>query len=117
LLHSSQLFLPNTFVIAIKIHKNTTANNSFEQHFLSEISSSHGGEYDVEYDDGGSTHLWNVGRQSFYTAVHPRRQFWTTLSKLWFILSRLELGRYCNWWTGRALASRLLTNESNKYMH
>jgi hypothetical protein len=29
-------------------------------------------------DDGGSTHLWNVGRQSFYTAVHPRRQFWTT---------------------------------------
>jgi hypothetical protein len=20
-------------------------------------------------DDGGSTHLWNVGRQSFYTAV------------------------------------------------
>jgi hypothetical protein len=33
-----------------------------------EISSSH----------GGSTHLWNVGRQSFYTAVHPRRQFWTS---------------------------------------
>jgi hypothetical protein len=28
-------------------------------------------------DDGGSTHLWNVGRQLFYTAVHPRRQFWT----------------------------------------
>jgi hypothetical protein len=27
-------------------------------------------------DDGGSTHLWNVGRQSFYTAVHPRRQTW-----------------------------------------
>jgi hypothetical protein len=27
-------------------------------------------------DDGGSTHLWNVGRQSFYTAVHPRKQFW-----------------------------------------
>jgi hypothetical protein len=23
-------------------------------------------------DDGGSTHLWNVGRQSFYTAIHPR---------------------------------------------
>jgi hypothetical protein len=29
-------------------------------------------------DDEGSTHLWNVGRQSFYTAVHPRRQFWTS---------------------------------------
>jgi hypothetical protein len=23
----------------------------------------------VFWDDGGSTHLWNVGRQSFYTAV------------------------------------------------
>jgi hypothetical protein len=22
-------------------------------------------------DDGGSMHLWNVGRQLFYTAVHP----------------------------------------------
>jgi hypothetical protein len=22
---------------------------------------------------------WNVGRQSFYTAVHPRRQFWISL--------------------------------------
>jgi hypothetical protein len=45
---------------------------------LFEISSSHGGEYDVQScllipDDGGSTHLWNVGRQSFYTAVYPRR--------------------------------------------
>jgi hypothetical protein len=28
-------------------------------------------------DDGGSTHLWNVGGQSFYTAVQPRRQLWT----------------------------------------
>jgi hypothetical protein len=27
--------------------------------------------------DGGSTHLWNVGRQLFYTAVYPRKQFWT----------------------------------------
>jgi hypothetical protein len=34
-------------------------------------------------DDGGSTHLWNVGRQSFYTAVHPRRQFWTSYSPPW----------------------------------
>jgi hypothetical protein len=34
-------------------------------------------------DDGGSTYLWNVGRQSFYTAVHPRRQFWTSYSPPW----------------------------------
>jgi hypothetical protein len=44
---------------------------------LCEISSSHGREHDVIPDDGGSTHLWNVGRQSFYTVVYPRRQFWT----------------------------------------
>jgi hypothetical protein len=25
--------------------------------------------------DGGSTYLRNVGRQLFYTVVHPRRQF------------------------------------------
>jgi hypothetical protein len=36
---------------------------------------------------GGSTHLWNVGRQSFYTAVYPRRQLWTSLSVL---VSRLS---------------------------
>jgi hypothetical protein len=29
-------------------------------------------------DNGGSMYLWNVGRQLFYTAVHPRRQFWTS---------------------------------------
>jgi hypothetical protein len=29
------------------------------------------------HHDGGSTHLRNVGRQSFYTAVWPRRQLWT----------------------------------------
>jgi hypothetical protein len=31
-------------------------------------------------DYGGSTYLWNVGRQLFYTAVHPRRQIWTSPS-------------------------------------
>jgi hypothetical protein len=43
---------------------------------LCSISSSHGGEYDVQNCllGGGSTHLWNVGRQLFYTAEHPRRQ-------------------------------------------
>jgi hypothetical protein len=30
----------------------------------------------------GSTYLWNVGRQLFYTAVHPRRQFWTSIPML-----------------------------------
>jgi hypothetical protein len=34
-------------------------------------------------DDGGSMYLWNVGRQLFYTALHPRRQFWTSYSPLW----------------------------------
>jgi hypothetical protein len=34
-------------------------------------------------DDGGSTHLWNVGRQLFYTAVYPRRQLWTSYSPSW----------------------------------
>jgi len=34
-------------------------------------------------DDGGSTHLWNVGRQSIYTAVQPRRQLWTSYSPPW----------------------------------
>jgi hypothetical protein len=37
-------------------------------------------------DDGGRTYLWNVGRQSFYTAVHPRRQFWTSYIPV-FLLS------------------------------
>jgi hypothetical protein len=41
----------------------------------------------IRYDDGGSTHLWNVGRQLFYTEVHPRRQFWT---KTIFILQAFE---------------------------
>jgi hypothetical protein len=34
-------------------------------------------------DDGGSTYLWNVGRQLFYTAVNPRRQIWTSYSPPW----------------------------------
>jgi hypothetical protein len=33
-------------------------------------------------DDAGSTYLWNVGRQLFYMAVHPRRQFWTSVQCL-----------------------------------
>jgi hypothetical protein len=34
-------------------------------------------------DDVGSTYLWNVGRQLFYTAAHPRRQTWTSYSPPW----------------------------------
>jgi hypothetical protein len=29
------------------------------------------------------TYLWNVGRQLFYTAVHPRRQIWISYSPPW----------------------------------
>jgi hypothetical protein len=32
--------------------------------------------------DGGSTNLWNFDRQSFYTAVYPRRQLWTPEARL-----------------------------------
>jgi hypothetical protein len=28
-------------------------------------------------------YLWNVGRQLFYTALHPRRQIWTSYSPPW----------------------------------
>jgi hypothetical protein len=34
-------------------------------------------------DDRGSTYFWNVGRRLFYTAVHPRIQFWTSYSPPW----------------------------------
>jgi hypothetical protein len=61
-------------------------------------------------DDGGSTHLWNVGRQSFYTAVQPRRQLWTellyvvcvcstpTFTYIWFtcLVHHLSI-HYTNW--------------------
>jgi hypothetical protein len=46
-------------------------------------------------DDGGSTHLWNVGRQSFYTAVHPKRQFWTSYSPPWKLEISLKLYFLC----------------------
>jgi hypothetical protein len=39
-------------------------------------------------DDGGSTHLWNVGRQSFYTAVCPRRQLWTSCLPIYIFILR-----------------------------
>jgi hypothetical protein len=43
-------------------------------------------------DDGGSTYLWNVARQLFYTAVHPRRQFWTSYSPPWELgISHVEI--------------------------
>jgi hypothetical protein len=42
-------------------------------------------------DDGGSTHLWNVGRQLFYTAVQPRRQLWTEQVLLHRFLTRSSI--------------------------
>jgi hypothetical protein len=97
-----------------------------------EISSSHGGEYDVQNclvectavyirDDGGSTHLWNVGRQSFYTAVHPRRQFWTTMYLLclfcWCcILLVYHLHMYGNWWYYDHILTFLKFLNVNKYV-
>jgi hypothetical protein len=32
-------------------------------------------------DDEGSTRLWNVGRQLFYTAVHPNYELTETVSR------------------------------------
>jgi hypothetical protein len=59
-------------------------------------------EYWLIPDDGGSTYLWNVGRQLFYMAVHPRRQFWNW----YFCSSSLNLQLFwqeqgfCNPWVG-----------------
>jgi hypothetical protein len=49
----------------------TSVDNQFTRQYIPEDNS------ELIRDDGGSTHLWNVGRQSIYTAVYPRRQFWT----------------------------------------
>jgi hypothetical protein len=45
----------------------------------------------IRDDDGGSAHLWNVGRQSFYTTVYPRRQLWT-----WRKLHNKKLHNLCS---------------------
>jgi hypothetical protein len=50
----------------------TSIDNYFTRQYIPEDNSEH------RPDDGCSTYLWNVGRQSFYMAVHPRRQFWTS---------------------------------------
>jgi hypothetical protein len=42
-------------------------------------------------EDEGSTHLRNVGRQSFYTEVHPRRQFWTRYVLFTVSVSELKI--------------------------
>jgi hypothetical protein len=45
-------------------------------------------------DDGGSTHLWNVGRHRFdYTAVYPRR-LWVSVGKYFKWDERTD-GRSC----------------------
>jgi hypothetical protein len=56
-------------------------------------------------DDGGSTYLWNVGRQLFYTAVHPRRQFWTI--NCWLEFSRVGVALSIN---GRCFLTKYLVN-------
>jgi hypothetical protein len=67
---------------------------------ISEISNSHGGKFRFVFWDVlpceivverrfiGTCCLWNVGRQLFYMAVHPRRQIWTS-----FLNNRLPARR------------------------
>jgi hypothetical protein len=40
--------------------------------------------------------IWNVGRQSFYTAVYPRRQLWTTEQWYIYVHELLSLRRFLN---------------------
>jgi len=42
-------------------------------------------------DDGGSTHLRNVGRQSFYTVVQPRRRVYCVHCSTGYLVSRRKL--------------------------
>jgi hypothetical protein len=61
-------------------------------------------------DDGGSTHLWNVGRQSFYTAVYPRRQL------LNIILAAVRTWNLTSWYSFiREEMERLLWNTKGHY--
>jgi hypothetical protein len=59
---------------------------------LCEISSSHGGEYDVRSCLLGC----NVSRQSFYTALQPRRQLWTSYS-VYCLFERIIIGWGTHW--------------------
>jgi hypothetical protein len=64
----------------VSVCSTSFAQRNLRISLIFEISSSHGGEYEVQIrDDRGSAYLWNVGRQLFYTAAHPRRQIWTRL--------------------------------------
>jgi hypothetical protein len=53
-----------------------------------------GGGLSCPEKDRCSTHLWNVGRQSIYTAVQPRRQLWTSYSPPW----ELEISQVRHTW-------------------
>jgi hypothetical protein len=56
-----------------------TSETSVDNHFTRQYNPEDNSEHHIRYvivkiiifipDDGGSTHLWNVGRQSFYMAV------------------------------------------------
>jgi hypothetical protein len=56
--------------------------------------------------DRGSTHLWNVGRQSFYTAVYPRRQLWTSYSPPWELEISQDTVKY-------SCANQVISKRSN----
>jgi hypothetical protein len=51
--------------------------------------------WDILPPSSGSTHLWNVGRQLFYTAVYPRRQLWTSYSLPWELEISQKLSAQC----------------------
>jgi len=66
-------------------------------------------------DDGGSTYLWNVGRQLFYTAVHPRRQFWTWIKQLQdSILSQDLVKAVMNLWQETSWSAEHLSASQEK---
>jgi hypothetical protein len=48
-----------------------TSETSVDNHSTRQYNPEDSSEHNTRSlpDDGGSTHLWNVGRQSFYTAV------------------------------------------------
>jgi hypothetical protein len=62
-------------------------------------------------DDGGSTHLWNIGRQSFYTAVYPRRLLWTKLYKI--KLKYTEQSLLKHWYTLNHSRKLRITRDQN----
>jgi hypothetical protein len=66
-------------------------------------------------DDGGSTYLWNVGRQLFYTAVHPRRQIRTSYSPPWELEISQEITRLKKYvWKNEWMTDIIKAKNENK---